>query len=244
MEHSEKTNEIGTALANAQPNITGAQKDGSNPHYGSSFATLESCIEASRGALAENGLSVVQGAETNEETGGVQVSTMLLHKSGQWIRATLTMTPEPKKMASNPSQAIGSCLTYARRYGLSAMLGIYQTDDDGEGGTAPKKGNPTSKPTSTPRVTVSGLKPPTATPKATKKAEGMPTSFMDSFPKHLQGKGVTKFVMKFATEFPLHVQQLRALATESQNFTEFKRFAQHLVEDLKRENEQPTPPLR
>ena len=229
MEHSEKVNEIGTALANAQPNITGALKDGSNPHYGSSFATLQSCIEASRGALSANGLSVIQGAETDLESGNVQVTTMLLHKSGQWIRSTLSMTPEAKKMASNPAQAYGSCLSYARRYGYTAMIGLYQIDDDGEGGTAPEKGKQV--------VTTSGIAKPTATPKP---------STTPKVPANLaKSKEVRAWMEKFKARFPAHTPQLMQLLKPGISVKDFKAAVTHLAGELQEEDhEQPTPPVK
>jgi hypothetical protein len=51
---------------------------------------------------------------------------MLLHESGQWIKSKLKM-PVEKVTA----QSIGSTITYGRRYGLSAITGIAQYDDDG-----------------------------------------------------------------------------------------------------------------
>jgi hypothetical protein len=51
---------------------------------------------------------------------------MLLHESGQWIKSKLKM-PIEKVTA----QSIGSTITYGRRYGLSAITGIAQYDDDG-----------------------------------------------------------------------------------------------------------------
>jgi len=51
----------------------------------------------------------------------------LIHTSGEWISSTIWMTP--KDMTP---QSVGSTITYARRYGLAAMVGIYQTDDDAE----------------------------------------------------------------------------------------------------------------
>ena len=52
---------------------------------------------------------------------------MLLHESGQWIRSKIKMPIGGKKDA----QAVGATITYARRFSLSAMVGIAQTDDDG-----------------------------------------------------------------------------------------------------------------
>ena len=52
--------------------------------------------------------------------------TTLLHTSGQWMRSELLVTPKDET-----SQAMGSALTYARRYALCAMVGVAQVDDDG-----------------------------------------------------------------------------------------------------------------
>jgi hypothetical protein len=52
---------------------------------------------------------------------------MLAHTSGQWIKDTMALTPKDQG-----PQAMGSCITYGRRYGLAAIVGVYQTDDDGE----------------------------------------------------------------------------------------------------------------
>jgi hypothetical protein len=125
MQHSEQINELAAALAKAQGAMTGAVKDSANPFFKSRYADLESVWTACRKALTENGLSVVQSASATE--GGVAVTTMLLHSSGQWMRDTLPL--HPKDMSP---QGIGSAITYGRRYALAAMAGVYQTDDDGE----------------------------------------------------------------------------------------------------------------
>jgi hypothetical protein len=125
MEHSEQINELATALAKAQGTMTGALKDSANPFFKSRYADLESVWTACRKALTENGLAVVQSATAAE--GGVAVTTMLLHSSGQWMRDTLPLHPK-----DTSPQGIGSAITYGRRYALAAMAGVYQTDDDAE----------------------------------------------------------------------------------------------------------------
>ncbi len=124
METSAAINELAGALAKAQGEIKGATKDATNPHFQSKYATLDAVWEACRVALSSNGLAVVQGAHA---TGGelVTVTTMLLHTSGQWIRESLDLVPKD----ASP-QAAGSALTYARRYGLSSMVGVAPEDDD------------------------------------------------------------------------------------------------------------------
>lgn len=124
IEHSEALNELAAALAKAQAEMKGALKDSTNPHFNSRYAGLDSTWEACRPALTAHGLSVVQAPSASGSSVGL--TTLLLHTSGQWIRSTLDMTARD----ASP-QAIGSCITYARRYGLSAMAGIAPEDDDG-----------------------------------------------------------------------------------------------------------------
>jgi ERF superfamily len=144
---SEQINELAAALAKAQGEITGALKDSENPFFSSKYADLASCWDACRGPLSANGLSIVQVTDRgrpvtiqwetkNEKTGEVTefkvdteellVVTTLYHASGQWIRSELPMIPRD----ASP-QGIGSALTYGRRYGLTAMVGVAQMDDDG-----------------------------------------------------------------------------------------------------------------
>ena len=59
---------------------------------------------------------------------------MLIHKSGQWIKSEVRMPIGGKKDA----HAIGSACTYGRRYGLSAISGVAQYDDDGNSNSASK----------------------------------------------------------------------------------------------------------
>ena len=123
---SAEIGELAKALAAAQGEMTAASKDASNPHFKSRYATLASVWDAIRGPLSRNGLSVSQVLETPDAGPGVIVRTMLLHSSGQWIASRYVM-PIPDKLTP---QAVGSAITYARRYALSAIVGIAPDDDD------------------------------------------------------------------------------------------------------------------
>lgn len=125
MEQSEQIDKLAEALAAAQGAMKGAAKDSTNPHFRSSYADLASCWDACREALSARGLAVYQGASAEAER--VTVSTMLLHSSGQWVRSCLTMTAR-----DGSPQSVGSTVTYGRRYGLMAAVGIAPEDDDGE----------------------------------------------------------------------------------------------------------------
>ena len=124
MNHSEQINELAEALAKAQGQIEGAKKDSANPFFKSKYADLASVWEACRVQLSTNGLSVTQCPEESEN--GIAIETMLLHSSGQWIKSRYTMP-----VSKLDAQAVGSAITYARRYALSAIIGIAPEDEDG-----------------------------------------------------------------------------------------------------------------
>lgn len=117
---------LAAALAKAQGQIEGAKKDRKNDHFRSKYADLASCWDACREPLSSNGLSVVQ-FPCPSLPGHVGLRTLLLHESGEMIEDVFHM---PVKDATNP-QAVGSALTYARRYALCSVVGIAPEEDDG-----------------------------------------------------------------------------------------------------------------
>jgi hypothetical protein len=124
---SEQINELAAALAKAQGQLEGAKKSSNNPFFKSKYADLAECWNTCREALTANEISVIQMPEEINENGRLNITTMLAHSSGQYISSTLTMT-----VTKLDPQAIGSAITYGRRYALAAMVGLAQEDDDGE----------------------------------------------------------------------------------------------------------------
>jgi len=130
--------ELYKALALAQGEIQAAEarseaevrkKETNKFLYSYKYADLAACLEVIRKPLADNGLCLIQIPSFNEE-GLVTLETILGHESGQSISCTMSMRPEK----SGP-QAIGTCITYLRRYSLSAMIGVAQFDDDAASAT-------------------------------------------------------------------------------------------------------------
>src|SRR6266568_1673775 len=105
---SQELNELFSAMAKAQAEIKVALKDSSNPFFKSSYANLQSIIEASRPALCKNGLSVMQQMISGES--GDYLVTLLAHSSGQWISSQMRINP-----AKQDVQSLGSYITYLRR---------------------------------------------------------------------------------------------------------------------------------
>lgn len=115
---------LAAALAAAQGEMKAAAKDSKNPHFNSRYADLASVWEACREPLSRHGLAVMQRWSTVPE--GVLLTTMLVHKSGEWVRDRAVIP-----VAQKTAQAYGSALTYARRYALAALVGVAADDDDG-----------------------------------------------------------------------------------------------------------------
>lgn len=111
------------ALSAAQAEIKAAELTRENPHLKNRYATLAAVWDACREPLAKNGLAVVQLPFWDGQR--VAVRTILAHESGAEIENTLSFVP-----AQATIQGAGSAITYARRYALSAMVGVCPDDDD------------------------------------------------------------------------------------------------------------------
>ena len=123
MKNSEQINELAVALNKAQADFMVAKKDAKNPFFKSKYATLNAVYEAVAEALLKNGLSVIQPIV------GDAVETTLIHTSGQFITSSCPIVCAKQ----NDPQAMGSAITYARRYSLASLLGVMtDEDDDGE----------------------------------------------------------------------------------------------------------------
>lgn len=129
MMQSESISDLAAALAKFQADMPPVGKSArvkvktkSGGEYAFNYAPLSAITDAIRPGLAANGLAYVQMVSDAER--GVAIETVLMHQSGQWISGRFTMP------ASGGPQEIGSAITYARRYALTAMLGIVADEDD------------------------------------------------------------------------------------------------------------------
>jgi len=122
---SAEINEIAGALAKAQDGFETPKRNCSVSFSGRNYkyADLEAVYKAVRKALAGNGLAITHLCQ--EFAGQVELVTMLTHSSGQWFRSVY-----PVKAKVDLPQEFGSAMTYARRYSVSALLGIASEEDD------------------------------------------------------------------------------------------------------------------
>ena len=133
------TPELNAALCKAQSEMGPARKGKVNPAFRSNYADLASVIEAVQ-PLHDNGLAYSQLVAVDGDIVGVR--TVLRHVSGQTLDCG-SMTARAKDASA---QAIGSALTYLRRYSLMTACGIASADDDGQGAGRPSAPPPRSSP--------------------------------------------------------------------------------------------------
>lgn len=142
---SAKHENICDALAAAQGEFSEIKKEktakirskSTGAEYSYNYADLAAVIEATRGPLSRHGLSV-SWVYVHDKPGYGTMLTQLLHHSGK-LESAIPVFYDDK--AQSVMQAMGSAQTYARRYGLSGLIGVVaEDDDDGAGaGTPPEQ---------------------------------------------------------------------------------------------------------
>lgn len=122
---TQSLNALFASIAKAQAKISAVTKEGKNPHFRSSYVTLDSILNGPVKVFNEHGIAVVQMPSMVNER--VNIRTVLAHSSGASIQSDLSLPCE----LSNPHK-VGSTITYLRRFSLSSILGIAgESDDDG-----------------------------------------------------------------------------------------------------------------
>jgi hypothetical protein len=132
---SESVGSIATALAKAQTELTNPEKSmvgtihhnnrGDNPQT-FRYAPLSGGLEIVRKVLGGQQIAVAQTTDVDRVNGLINLTTILMHTSGEWISSdwpvcALSEASAPRRM--------GAALTYARRYALFTLVGIAGEDD-------------------------------------------------------------------------------------------------------------------
>jgi hypothetical protein len=157
MNKSETTGELFTALSKAQGEFPAIKQNKTadipmkgGGKYSYAYADLGDLIEQLKPVLAKYGLAVMSApsgcrpVEMEQDTVlFVDVETTLAHCSGEWVESLTTIV-----CRGMDAQSMGSAITYARRYGYAAILGVApDTDDDGQAAMPKREG---SRPTAVP----------------------------------------------------------------------------------------------
>lgn len=131
------------ALAKAQgefgkvlKDITAKIQTKNGGSYSYQYADLPSVLEAIRKPLSDHGLAIMQPTSCNGDK--VNITTILSHESGEWISSSLVLPVEPNNERQPFVQAVGSTVTYGKRYALCGLLGISSEADDDGNNTGPR----------------------------------------------------------------------------------------------------------
>ncbi len=129
MNKSEQIGKLAEALSAFQGEITDPVKN--RVSHTSKYADLPCILELCRPLLSKNGLSIAQfpGIASNDK---ISIETVLMHKSGEWVSSIYEMnaiSQAERLKSTNAAQADGIIITYARRYAITALLGIAAQDD-------------------------------------------------------------------------------------------------------------------
>lgn len=150
MNSSNNIYNLSKSLCKAQKKFKTAIKKSTNPYFRSKYADYAEVLNCVKEALNEEGISILQPIKED------CVETVLLHESGEWISSLTKILMVPSFVKNKQEEILhtyikpqdyGSAVTYARRYGLSALLAI-DSDEDDDGNNANGNNNlnpPTNK---------------------------------------------------------------------------------------------------
>ncbi len=127
MKQSESLNELAKALAAFQSQVEMVNKGSQGYNY--KYSDLSQVISTAKAILAANHLSVSQLLGITEQ-GFTTITTMLMHASGQYISNTCIVPQLTAGKNLNAAQALGSAISYMRRYSYQAILGMTSDDND------------------------------------------------------------------------------------------------------------------
>ena len=160
---SESVKEIATALSNFQGMDMSIKKDklAKGEKFSYKYVTLDAIMDAISESLTKCGLAITQTMDiTNTDKPINVLETNLLHISGEWLSGRQILNP-----VKDDPQSMGSAITYARRYGLCAILGIVADEDD--------DANTATKPAHEVKAPVKPVSPTVETPPKSETIDGI-----------------------------------------------------------------------
>jgi hypothetical protein len=111
----------------AKKEIGKVSKNKTNPHFKNTYADLNALIEAVEPILLEKGLIMLQPIKDGKVfTQIIDIDTF------EMVESSIDLTP------NLTSQALGSQITYYRRYQISSILLLMADDDDGQKASQPQ----------------------------------------------------------------------------------------------------------
>ena len=149
MEHDQARRAFNQAMAITQADMPPVVRSATNKHLGNKYAKLEDVDREMRPIYTAHGFSVRFGSAPAPE-GYIRITCTVAHASGYFEEnyldaPTNNVGSQGGRTATTGVQAVGSAVTYLRRYLLGMVFNIVLADDDDDGEAM------RSQPASTPR---------------------------------------------------------------------------------------------
>ncbi|WP_208438217.1 ERF family protein, partial [Bartonella taylorii] len=109
-------------LSNMQIEYQQIQKNSTNTHTNSQYATLDQYIDAVKNTLAKHRFALFSRIK-EQSSDNIIIEMTLTHPSGNKI-STEGKFPYDTKGCKSNIQSVGSAITYARRYLLGMLLNV------------------------------------------------------------------------------------------------------------------------
>lgn len=125
------------SMAQMQIDMPTVGEGGMNKHTGNAYATIDDINRAIKPVMQKHGFAVTFKVVHAKE--GISVTGILVHAAGHREETTLLL-PIDAGAGRNTVQAVGSSVTYGKRYVMCALLNITTgdaQDDDGQAAADP-----------------------------------------------------------------------------------------------------------
>jgi hypothetical protein len=151
MEHDFAKRQFNNAMAEAQAEMMPVIRDATNAHTSSKYAKLETIDREMRPVYTRHGFSVRYGSAPPVREGWIRITCTVAHSGGYFEENYLDAPPDVSgsqgKTNKTPIQAVGSSVTYLRRYLLAMVFNIVlATDDDDDDGARLRKTTTVTRP--------------------------------------------------------------------------------------------------
>ena len=114
------------AFSQLQSELPNATRNG-HGHTGKKYARFEDVIDALRPHLSAHGFSLSH--KVNTEGGQIRVTGILAHADGHAEQTEMVLPPDTSG-GKTPVHAMGSSISYGKRYVTLTLTGIATDDDD------------------------------------------------------------------------------------------------------------------
>src|SRR3954466_177085 len=135
VEHDQARKAFNRAMAACQAEMEPVIRTAQNKHLGNKYAKLETIDRQMRPIYTRHGFSMRFGSAPSPREGDMRITCTVAHEAGfyeeNYLDAPVSLTgSQGGRMSVTPVQAVGSNITYLRRYLSTMCFNMVLADDD------------------------------------------------------------------------------------------------------------------